>query len=75
MKTDKEFKNPSIIIDTQNHVGSKEKVSVTEAQQKMKRIAETTLDRPNQILTKVASELPNEVSALLPSEDTCRHNL
>ena len=41
----------------------------------MKRKAESTLDKPTQILASVVSTLPYEVSALLPSEETCRRTL
>ena len=49
-----------------------EKVAVVDTRQQMKRMVETTSDKPNQILAAVASQLPDAVSVLLPSEDTCR---
>lgn len=75
IKTDLEMKNSSVDNEGHNHSGSIEKVAVTEARLVMKRMAESTLDRPNQILAAVASQLPDEVSALLPAEDTCRRTL
>ena len=75
IKTDLEWKNPSSVIGIHTHPGSDDKIKVAEARQNMKRKAESTLDKPTQILASVVSTLPDEVSALLPSEETCRRTL
>ena len=75
VKTDFDMKNPSNVSGTHKHPQSEEKIVLAEARQTMKRMAESTLDRPNQILARVASQLPDEISALLPAEDTCRRTL
>ena len=74
IKTDLNMKNPTEGTN-HNHPGSVEKVSAVEARQTMKRKAETTLDKPNHILSGVVENLPDEVNAQLQPNETCRRNL
>lgn len=41
----------------------------------MKRKADTSCNRPNQIYTAANAQLPDEVKAILPSSDTCKRVL
>jgi hypothetical protein len=74
LKTGLDMKNPAEVC-AHCHAADGDKIALAECRQDMRRRAETSMDKPNQILATVVEQLPDAVSALLPSNDACRRTL
>ena len=66
--------NP-VLLQEHNHLPSAEKTAVAKARDRMKRIAETGIGKPDAIYNRVQQTLSNDERMILPDAETCKRTI
>jgi len=74
LQTTKTLTNP-LLQKSHTHEADQNAITLAKCRDNMKRKADTSCNRPNQIYTAANAQLPDEVKAILPSSDTCKRVL
>lgn len=74
LQTTKSLTNP-VLQKSHTHEADQNAVVIAKCRDGMKRKAETSCNRPNQIYTAANAQLPDDAKADLPSADTCKRVL